>query len=158
VKAEDVERVELRVHPLVLELTGKKEPQTGLQGKFSVYHGFAAGLIFGRAGEGEYDDEIVRRADVTALRRKVIATVDDSIDEAAADVTAVLKDGRREHVFVEHAIGSLERPMSDEDLEMKFHSLADPVIGKSQADALIAACWNLGAAKNVQTLVEAARP
>jgi 2-methylcitrate dehydratase PrpD len=49
VKAEDVERVELRVHPLVLELTGKKEPQDGLQGKFSVYHGFALGLLFGRA-------------------------------------------------------------------------------------------------------------
>src|SRR6185295_13149201 len=55
VGAEDVARVELRVHPLVLELTGKKEPQDGLQAKFSVYHGFAAGLIFGRAGETEYD-------------------------------------------------------------------------------------------------------
>jgi len=55
VKPEDVERVELRVHPLVVELTGKKEPQDGLQGKFSFYHGFAAGLIFGRAGEGEYN-------------------------------------------------------------------------------------------------------
>ena len=53
-RAADIERVELRVHPLVLELTGKKEPQDGLQGKFSVYHGFAAGLIFGRAGEDEY--------------------------------------------------------------------------------------------------------
>ena len=113
VKAEDVERIELKVHSLVLELTGKKEPQDGLQGKFSVYHGCAAGLIFGRAGEAEYDDAIVRRDDVTALRRKVVATVDDSIDEASADVTAILKDGR-EHVFVEHAIGSLERPMNDE--------------------------------------------
>ncbi len=55
--------------------------------------------------------------------------MDDSIDEAAADVTAVLKDGRREHVFVEHAIGSLERPMTDADLEGKFRTLAEPVIG-----------------------------
>src|SRR6476469_9511964 len=128
VKAEDVERVELKVHSLVLELTGKKEPQDGLQGKFSVYHGFAAGLIFGRASEPEYEDAIVRREDVAALRRKVVATVDDSIDEASADVTAVLKDGRRVHVFVEHAIGSLERPMSDAALEGKFHSMADEVI------------------------------
>src|SRR4029079_455736 len=74
VKAEDVERVELRVHPLVLELTGKKEPQDGLQGKFSVYQGFALGLFFGRAGETEYTDAIVRREDVVALRRKVNAT------------------------------------------------------------------------------------
>jgi len=158
VKAEDVERVELKVHSLVLELTGKKEPQDGLQGKFSVYHGFAAGLIFGRASEPEYDDGIVTREDMVALRRKVVATVDDSIDEAAADVTAVMKDGRRVHVFVEHAIGSLERPMTDKDLEGKFHSLADPVIGKAKAATLIAACWALGGAKDVKAVVEQAQP
>src|SRR5476649_1054124 len=158
VTAEDVERVELRVNPLVLELTGKKEPQDGLQGKFSVYHGFAAGLIFGRAGEGEYDDAIVRREDVTALRRKVVATVDESIDEAAADVTAILKDGRKVRVFVEHAIGSLERPMSDKDLEMKFHSMADAVIGAAKASALIDACWKLGEAKDVRDITGKAKP
>ena len=141
VKAEDVERVELRVHSLVLELTGKKEPQDGLQGKFSVYHGFAAGLMFGQAGEGEYDDAIVTREDMVALRRKVVATVDDTIAEEAADVTAILKDGRKVHVRVDHAIGSLERPMSDKDLEGKFHGLADPVIGAKKASELIAACW-----------------
>ena len=158
VKAEDIERVELRVHPLVLELTGNKEPQDGLQGKFSVYHGFAAGLIFGRAGEDEYDDQIVRRDDVTSLRRKVVATVDQTIDEASADVTAILKDGRKVHVFIEHAIGSLERPMSDKDLEAKFHSLADAVIGPTKADALVEACWTLAAAKDVRSLVDKARP
>ena len=158
VKAEDVERVELRVHPLVLELTGKKEPQTGLEGKFSVYYGFAAGLLFGRAGEGEYQDDIVRRLDVTALRRKVNATVDRAIDEAAADVTVHLKGGRKEHVHVEHAIGSLERPMSDADLEAKFHGLADPVIGAEKAAKTIAVCWKLADAKSVRALVDGARP
>ena len=158
VKAGDVERVELKVHSLVLELTGKKEPQDGLQGKFSVYHGFAAGLIFGRAGETEYDDHIVTREDMVALRRKVVATIDDSIGEASADVTAVLKDGRRVHVFVEHAIGSLERPMSDRDLEGKFHTLADPVIGAAKASKLIEACWKVGTAKDVRAVVDAAKP
>ena len=158
VKAADVERVELRVHSLVLELTGNKEPQDGLQAKFSVYHGFAAGLVFGRAGETEYDDDVVTREDMVALRRKVVATVDDSIDEAAADVTAILKDGRRLHVRVDHAIGSLERPMTDKDLEAKFHGLADPVIGAAKAKSLIEACWKLGEARNVKTLVERARP
>jgi 2-methylcitrate dehydratase PrpD len=158
VKAADVERAELRVHPLVLELTGKKEPQDGLQGKFSVYHGFAAGLIFGRAGEGEYADEIVRREDVVALRRKVVATVDPSIAEDAADVTVHLKGGGKEHVHVKHAVGSLGRPMSDADLEAKFHSLADPVLGAEKAGTLIRHCWKLAEAKNVKALVEAARP
>jgi 2-methylcitrate dehydratase PrpD len=63
---EHIARLEIRVHSLVLELTGKKEPADGLQAKFSVYHGCAAGLIFGRAGEGEFDDAIVTRDDVVA--------------------------------------------------------------------------------------------
>lgn len=158
VKAEDIERVELKVHSLVLELTGKKEPRDGLQGKFSVYHGFAAGLLFGRAGEEEYEDSIVTREDVVAARRKVVATVDDSIDEASADVTAVLKDGRREHVFVEHAIGSVRRPLTDRMLEDKLRALAEGVIGRERSDALVAACWNLGAAPDVKALVREAQP
>ena len=118
-----VARIELRVHPLVLELTGKKEPRDGLGAKFSVYHGCAAGLIFGRAGEAEFADAIVNRPDVVALRRKVEATADSGVDEAGADVTAVLADGQRVHLRIEHAIGSLQRPLSDAQLDAKFAAL-----------------------------------
>jgi 2-methylcitrate dehydratase PrpD len=158
VRADDVERIELKVHSLVLELTGKKEPTDGLQGKFSVYHGCAVGLLFGRAGEEEFADEIVRRHDVAALRRKVVALVDNTIDEASADVTAVMKDGRREHVFVEHAIGSVQNPMTDPALEGKFHGLCDGVLGVARVDELLAACWAIGTAADLRGLAALARP
>jgi 2-methylcitrate dehydratase PrpD len=146
VRPEQVARIELKVHSLVLELTGKKAPADGLQAKFSVYHGCAAGLTFGRAGEDEFSDPVVNRADMVALRGKVVATVDDSIDEASSDVTAVLADGQRIHVFVEHAIGSVQNPMSDAHLEGKFHGLSDPVLGAAATDRLIQACWKVGSA------------
>ncbi len=158
VRPEQVERIELKVHSLVLELTGKKEPADGLQSKFSVYHGCAAGLTFGRAAEEEFSDAVVNRPDMVALRRKVVATVDDSIDEASVDVTAVLMDGRRVHVFVEHAIGSLRNPMTDALLEGKFHGLSDPILGAAQTSSLIEACWKLGEAKDVRDLVALAVP
>jgi 2-methylcitrate dehydratase PrpD len=158
VRPEQVERIELKVHSLVLELTGKKEPADGLQAKFSVYHGCAAGLMFGRAAEDEFSDEVVNRPDMVALRRKVVATVDDTIDEASVDVTAVLADGRRVHVFVKNAIGSIENPMTDALLEGKFHGLADPVLGAAATGKLIDACWTLGEAKDVRALVALAVP
>jgi 2-methylcitrate dehydratase PrpD len=158
VTADQMERIELKVHSLVLELTGKKEPADGLQGKFSVYHGCACGLIFGKAGEPQYDDAIVNREDMVALRRKVVATVDDSIDEASADVTAVLKDGRKVHVFVKNAIGSLENPMTDAMLEGKFHDLSDPVLGSAKTQSLIAAAWDLAQLKDVRALTALAKP
>jgi 2-methylcitrate dehydratase PrpD len=114
-------------------------------------------VIFGRAGESEYADDIVNRPDMVALRRKVVATVDDSIDEASADVTAVLKDGRRVHVFVEHAIGSLQNPMTDAMLEAKFRNLSDPVLGEAKTTDLIAACWELGDLSDVRKLTKLAR-
>ncbi len=158
VNAQDVQRIELKVHSLVLELTGKKEPADGLQAKFSVYHGCAAGLVFGQATENEYADSIVNRPDMLALRRKVVATVDDSIDEASADVTAVLNDGRRVHVFVAHAIGSLQNPMTDAMLEGKFRGMSDSVLGAQQSIALITAAWGMGQAENVSALAALAQP
>jgi 2-methylcitrate dehydratase PrpD len=132
-QADDIEKVELRVHSLVLELTGKKAPVTGLESKFSVYHSCAVGLLYGRAGEHEYTDEVVNRPEVKSLRDRVTAVVDDSIDEASVDVTVFTRDGRQLHLFVEHAVGSLERPMSEAQLRDKFVDQAAEVIGQERA-------------------------
>ncbi|HEY0296399.1 MAG TPA: MmgE/PrpD family protein [Bordetella sp.] len=156
VTPQNLARIDLRVHSLVLELTGKKEPADGLQGKFSVYHGCAAGLIFGRASEDEYADDIVARPDVVEVRRKVVATVDDGIGEASVDATATLADGSQVRVFVEHAIGSLQRPMSDADLEAKFRGMSNAILGAARTGELLAACWKLGQAADARALVRLA--
>jgi 2-methylcitrate dehydratase PrpD len=137
VKAEDIASIALKVHPLVLELTGKKTPQTGLEGKFSVYHSCAAAIIYGQAGEEEYSDAVVRDPKVITLRDKVTAEADKSVHEDAAHLRVTLTSGKVIEKHVAHAIGSLKRPMSDADLEAKFHHLVDPVTGKAQAAKLI---------------------
>ena len=149
---EQVERIELRVHSLVLELTGKKEPKDGLQGKFSVYHGCAVGLLYGKAGEEEFSDATVNDPRVVALRNKVQATVDDTINEAAVRVTAVLKDGRRIEVRVDNAIGSMQNPLSDAQLQDKFNALVVPVLGHGRADEITAQCWSLATLADVRKL------
>ena len=158
IKSADVERIDLKVHSLVLELTGKKTPKDGLEAKFSVYHSAAAGLIFGEAGEHQYDDTIVNRADMLDLRSRIVAIVDDSIHEASVDATVTMKDGRKVHVFVKHAIGSMENPMTDARLEGKFDSLVKPILGAVKADTLKKLCWNMASQGNVNALVGEARP
>jgi len=146
------------VHSLVLELTGKKEPASGLEGKFSVYHGCAAGLIFGRAAEAEFSDAAVTRDDVVALRRKVVAVVDDGIAEESADVTAILRDGRRIRIVVEHAVGSLHRPMDDAALGAKFGGLVEPVLGAARTAELLAAARTIGTQPDVRAFCRLACP
>jgi 2-methylcitrate dehydratase PrpD len=138
-----IERVDLKVHPLVLELTGKKTPQTGLEGKFSIYHAVAVALIEGAGGEKQFSDRAVNDPAVVALRMRVIPVVTPGIDPAQVDMTIVLKDGRTLRRFIAHAIGSVEVPMTDKQLEDKFADLADGVIPASAAQRVMEACWNV---------------
>ncbi len=142
-KADRISGVELRVHPLVLELTGKKTPMTGLEGKFSVYHAVAVALIQGMAGPRQFTDRVVQDPAVVALRGKVIATADPGIKADQVDMTIALNDGRKLHKFIEHAVGSVDVPMTDQALESKFADLADGILPQARTRRLIEACWNL---------------
>jgi 2-methylcitrate dehydratase PrpD len=95
---------------------------------------------------------VVNDPKVIALRNKVQATIDDGIDEAAVQVTAVLQDGRRVEVRVDHAIGSLENPLSDAQLEAKFDSLVVPVLGANRAQQITRACRSLAALDDLRSL------
>ena len=71
VRADAIAGIELEVHPLVLELTGKKTPRTGLEGKFSVYHSAAVAIIDGAAGEAAVQRRSrprSRRSSASAIR------------------------------------------------------------------------------------------
>lgn len=157
-KAEDIERVELRVHPLVLELTGKKAPQRGLEGKFSVYHSCAVAIIHGAAGEAQYSDEAVRDPRVVALRERVSATVEPGLHEDQVRVTIKLRNGQTIEKFIEHAVGSLDRPMSDGDLEAKFHGLVDGILPRLEAENLIRLCWDIEKLKDAAEVARASVP
>ncbi len=141
--AEAIAAVELSVHPLVLELTGKKTPRVGLEGKFSVFHSAAVALIDGAAGEAQYSDARVSSPRVVALRERVVATVDPALAEDAAQVRVRLQDGRVVERFIAHALGSLARPMTDRDLEEKFRALCAPILAPDAIAGLLVACWQL---------------
>jgi 2-methylcitrate dehydratase PrpD len=154
--ADAIDRVELKVHPLVLQLTSKKAPGSGLESKFSIYHAASVALIEGAAGIKEFSDQAARNASVIALRDRVTAVIDPSIREDQVRITVLMKDGRRLEKFVEHAVGSVEHPMSDSDLEAKFGRLADGVLPQNRIRRLIDLCWNVEALRDAAELPRAA--
>ena len=156
-KPEQIAEVRLRVHPLVLELTGKKTPTTGLEGKFSIYHSVAIALIQGAAGERQYSDQAVRDPAVMALRAKVKATIDPAIKPQQVDMIIVLTDGRELHRYIQHAIGSVEVPMTDEQLEAKFKDLAEGILSGEQTRTLIDTCWKVEQSADAGQIARAAR-
>ena len=127
-----IERVELSVHPLVLELTGKKTPQVGLEGKFSVFHSVAVAIIRGAARRSRVHRRRGGRPARDALRDSVIAAVDRASARTRPTSRSGSRTGACSRQHVEHALGSLERPMSDTDLGAKFRSLAEGILRPSK--------------------------
>ena len=156
--ADQIERVELKVHPLVLELTGKKTPREGLEGKFSIYHAVAIALVEGAGGEKQFSDRAVTDPTVVALRSKVIPVITPGIDTAQVDMTVVLKDGRTLHRHIEHAIGSLEMPMTDKALEVKFTDLADGILPAATIRQAMDLCWKVESLANAADIARMCIP
>jgi 2-methylcitrate dehydratase PrpD len=146
---ENLAAVEVRAHPLVLALTGKTAPLTGLEGKFSVYHCVAAALARGACGPAEFADDLVRDPSLVELRGRVRVEGDDTLREDEAVVTTVLTDGRRQTHHVLHATGSAANPMSDGQLQAKYRSLAGTVLPPDVADRLAELVWVLDQVEDV---------
>jgi aconitate decarboxylase len=148
-----IEGVSLKVHPLVVELTSKRYPRDGLEGKFSVFHGCAVGLLYGKAGPAQYEDNVVTAPEVTELRDKVEITASDSIRADEAHLHVRLRYDRVDK-HVGHALGSLEVPMTDEQLKQKFLDQVSIVLGHSASLTASEAAWRLGDAEDVLPLIQ----
>jgi 2-methylcitrate dehydratase PrpD len=143
--ASDIQSIAVRSNPLILQLTGKTEPSTGLEGKFSVYHAVAVAMVRGYAGTQEFSNEAVRDPQVVALRQRVKVMTDASVRSDEAFVTIVTTDGRSFEKVVQHAVGSLENPLSNHDLEFKFRKLAEGILPNPQVDRLLSMAWSVEA-------------
>ncbi len=137
-----IEEVRLRVHPLVMDLTGKREPVSGLEGKFSIFHAAAVALVDGDGGEAEFSDARVLAPEVVAMRRRVTAQVEPGFRRTQCEVVLRMRDGSERRAETTTPLGSLENPMSDDALGRKFLGLATPVLGAERAAALLARAWD----------------
>jgi 2-methylcitrate dehydratase PrpD len=155
--ADEIDRIELRVHPLVMQLTSKKSPQTGLEGKFSIYHAASVALVEGSGGIEQFSDRAVRDRTIVSLRDRVSTVVDSSLHEDQVRIALVTKNGRRLEKFVEHAVGSLDHPMSDKDLEAKFTGLANGVLLPDLQRKLMDLCWSVEGLPKAGAVADAAR-
>ncbi|RFB79779.1 MmgE/PrpD family protein [Methylovirgula sp. 4M-Z18] len=138
-----IAKVELTTHPLVLELTGKRTPKTGLEGKFSVYHSAAVALLHGDGTPSAFTDAIVADPAVIALRDRVMATADRAMPEESVRIVVTLDDGTVIERHIRRALGSVERPLSDAQLDEKFRGSSNPVLGEAVTDDVLATVWRL---------------
>jgi 2-methylcitrate dehydratase PrpD len=153
ISPENLQSIELKVNQYVLELTGKETPQTGLEGKFSVYFTAAIAFLDGNASEKQYSDEKVKDENIKEMQKKIKIVVDKSVKEDEAEVTAILKDGTVITHKVLHAKGSIANPMLEDELITKFASLVEDNMGKSNSNSIVELIMNLDKHSSVNELI-----
>ena len=158
IEGSHITAVNLRVAPLVLDLCNKQHISTGLEGRFSVYHGAAVGLVRGMARLQEYTDATVNDPVIRRVREMAIAEGDTTVTEDQARVTVTLRNGETHEHFVAQSLGNVHRPLSDRQLDQKFCDQALLVLPETEVDALLEQCWRMDALDSLAPLLAAAAP
>ncbi|CCF18425.1 conserved protein of unknown function [Pseudorhizobium banfieldiae] len=157
-KIRQIRSVALTVHPLVLELTGKTTPKTGLESKFSVYHAAAVALLRGDGAPTAFTDEMVNDPEIIALRDRTKATADRGCHEASVDILVTLEDGSTVSKRVERALGSKEVPLTDAQIDHKFKVQSALVVGDGVTQALLDVAWKLEELKDAAEVARVSVP
>jgi 2-methylcitrate dehydratase PrpD len=123
VVAIECETAEGILHRLWQPLAAKQAPPNGYAAKFSVPYCVAAGLVLDDGGIGAFADDVVARADLQALCRKVTYVVDPKNPYPNAftgHVRTRLSDGRVVEERQANLRGGANDPLSQVELEEKF--------------------------------------
>jgi 2-methylcitrate dehydratase PrpD len=155
---DQVVSIHIKGNPLVKELTGKQVLNTGLEGKFSVYHCVASAFIHGKAGVNQFTDECVNDETIKSLREKITLEVDEEIKEDQVELVIKLADGREFTEFVEHAIGSADKPMTNDQLIDKFYDVTGDIISSDAKGELVNLIYKLEELDDLTPFFELCQP
>ncbi|MGV3655634.1 MAG: MmgE/PrpD family protein [Noviherbaspirillum sp.] len=147
----DVRKVSVSISRRNAAMLRNRQPQTGLEAKFSMQFAMASALIVNRASLAELNDAFVSRADVQELMRRVEVVPDDRCDpNPHASGNAIYDQVTVETINgvvlkgpeVNRVRGGPDLPMSRDELWGKFSACARagalPVDGRALFDALMA--------------------
>jgi 2-methylcitrate dehydratase PrpD len=144
IRAKDVVRVRVGTNHNMPNALIHHRPVNELQAKFSMEFCMAILLIEGRAGLGEFTDEVVLRPDVQAMIEKIDFVVDPDAEAAGYHKMTTLIDiqlsgGRTISGRADFGKGSPADPMSYDEVANKFReNAAYARFPEKQAETVIA--------------------
>ena len=124
-----IQRIVLGASPMTLAVAAKPNPQTPLEGKFSVAYCAALGLSGYAAVESDFSESRLRDPQVRALVAKSEISEQPGTELTEGYVEVHLNDGRTLRESVPLALGNPGNPMSWAGMEGKFAGLVEPVLG-----------------------------
>src|SRR4051812_35841376 len=161
IKAKDVVRVRVGTNHNMPNALIHHRPTNELQAKFSMEFCMAILLLEGRAGLGEFTDEVVLRPDVKAMIEKVDFVVDQDAEAAGFHkmttiIDIELADGRKISGRSDFGRGSPADPMTYDEVANKFRENAEYAkFPKAQAEQVVAMVRELESLPSITALMAA---
>ena len=151
-------KIVARVTTLTSRLCGIQQPKDDMQVLFSVYHGLAVGLVFGKGGIREFSAEVAKEPLLAKLRDRITLDLDDTLQDGqtVVTVTCVLDGVEKSVEFrVDHPSGSRENPLTVKQLNAKFlDQAAEGSVNATEAKRAVEESWNLEKIQDITTLMK----
>lgn len=159
--AADLTRATIRIglSPVAMKIVGERlpaklDPRNNVDAQFSVYFQTAAAWLDGKVEWSSY--ERLGAPDIVAQAQRITTHVDPTMKKIGSSF-AVALNGAELARTVDHPLGEPEQPLDWSGLKAKFLSLAEPVYGRAQADAIGQAVKSLGHTSGMSELVKRLR-
>jgi 2-methylcitrate dehydratase len=119
----------------------------------------AVALTYGTINAGHFEDAYLHNPDLLALTGKVKVRVSDEANRRVPEamlckMEVVTHAGQRYTAEVAYHKGHYKNPLTDAELEEKFHALAGTVLSPAQAKMLLERLWHLEDVTDMGELVK----
>ena len=143
-----IKSIVVQVARIPITVTGRFEPTTGYECRFSLPYVVAHALLYGSVRLDAFSAERISVPAIRDLMKKITLSEDPKMtaqfpNMRSARVLITMQDGREFEYFQAHRKGDPELPLSDTELNDKFHELVSPVIGEPAANSLLEQLWNV---------------
>ena len=139
----------------ILSDPSKYKPTTKETADHSLPYVIAAAVADGNVLPSSFSDEKLKDPRIWDLLGKIKVVADPEIDAMfpgvkRARVTITTNTGEAHTAQVDHAKGSPENPMSDDEIISKFRANAGDVLDQKQQDKVIDLTWNFEEVKDIR--------
>jgi 2-methylcitrate dehydratase PrpD len=155
---ERVEKIEVRVPESYQKMCNIQNPQTDLEAKFSLRFTTAMALAGESTGKAEnYSPEMCNDPTVVYLRDRITVVPEKEWEHANSEVIVSTNDGLVLRQMADASIPEEDQERQWFRVTTKFHELADPIIGKDRAEAVVEKVGRLEAQSSLQEIADLCR-
>lgn len=164
IKLDDVEEIVVRTHKASYEIIGsqpeKWDPMSKETADHSLPYCIAVALRDGTVDERSFYRATYRDPKLLAFLKRIKVVEDADFTAAYGDKFAnhlrvALKGGRVVEDESHYPLGHPKNPMTDAQIEGKFHLLAEGLLSDREQKDFIAACWSLEKTGDLSSILPA---